>query len=536
MALNRREIQLGDVCFDPETGDLRDRSGDRVTLRRKSLEVLKYLAQRPGQIVQKSKVLDAVWPDVTVSEESLTQCIADIRRAIGDQKQRYVTTHVGQGYSLNPEVRDTSSGSSLARPRLVRSAIAIILVAIAAFAFFFSSPTTGELPRIAVLSFDDYSAGDEAGFLSDGMAEGLITELSRYQQIRVIARNSSFAFRDSGLGIVDIAERLDADYVVEGSQQKVGERLRFTVQLIDGHDGTHLWAETYDADIGDLFDVQTDILRAVTNRIGRRITWWPLPGGDRTTVDGLDLYFRGMAEFRKDTRLGTLRARDLFAEAIEMAPETPFGYVGMTWVLWRDLWTNELDAATPRPERLRRAAKLADRALQIDPEFHLAHVVRADIHVAAGELERAAIRYDAAAALNPNDVLVLVASTDALVFLGRAEEAIERIETGIELNPITPDWYFTQLAWAHWSIAECDAGLAALSRAATVPLNALRVEAALHVCAGDIEAAQDSMVRFLEEDPDRTVATEIELFGTSWRDPGTMARWADAMRVAGMPH
>jgi len=396
-------------------------------------------------------------------------------------------------------------------------------------------PDAAGPPRIAVLAFDDLSAGDDRGYLSDAVAEGLLTELSRYREIRVIARNSSFRFRDSGLGIRDIAGELRADYVIEGSKQKFGDRLRITVQLIDGHDGTHVWADTYDADIGELFDVQHGVVREVTNRIGREVTRRSPPRGGPAAVGALYQFRAGMEEFEKDTTEATLAARAWFERAIDTDPDAPYGYVGLGWVSWRDLWTDEIDPGTPRAEKLRRAEALGEKALALDPNYHLAHVVRADIHVAAGELEQAAVRYRAAAELNPNDVLVMVAASDALVFLDRAEEAIALIEKAIDLDPITPAWYYHQLGWAHWSIGQCDQGLAAIRQMPTVPTSALRVLSALQVCSDDVDAARATMARFRDVDPDRTVAREIELFGTSWRDQSTMQRWAEALREAGMP-
>jgi len=153
---NRREIRLGEVLFDPDSRDLRDKAGNRVELRNKSSEVLDFLAARPGQIVGKSEIMDAVWPEVTVSEESLTQCIADIRRAIGDKDQNYLKTHVGKGYSLA-----VSEAPVTQRRRTVIVAAVLAVIAIAAGAIWTLTrpvPTPNASPRIAVLAFDDFSS------------------------------------------------------------------------------------------------------------------------------------------------------------------------------------------------------------------------------------------------------------------------------------------------------------------------------------------------------------------------------------------
>ena len=127
------------------------------------------------------------------------------------------------------------------------------------------------MPRIAVLPFDDMSAGADKGYLSDAVAEGIITELSRSKTYAVIARNSSFKYRDQPTDARQIGHELGVDYLLEGSQQKIGDRLKVTVQLLDAGDGSDLWANTYNREIGDLFVVQEEIIRTLADRVGRRI-------------------------------------------------------------------------------------------------------------------------------------------------------------------------------------------------------------------------------------------------------------------------
>ncbi len=390
-------------------------------------------------------------------------------------------------------------------------------------------------PRIAVMAFEDLSSGDDKGYLGDGVAAGLQTELSRYREISVIALNSSFQFSEDEQTAVEIADTLRADYLVEGGKQKSGNRIRISVRLIDGHDGTLIWGDDYDTDIGNLFDMQTEIVREITNQIGREVTRKPPPRGGREVVSALHFFIKGMEQFRTETNQGTLAAEAMFQKAIDSDPTAPFGYTGMTWVYWRDSWSNEIFPDRPRDTKLLVAADLADKAIELDDKYHKAHVARGDVHVAAGELEEAIAQFQIAESLNPNDVLVLVAYSDPLVFLGRAEEAITLLEKAIDLDPITPSWYFLQLGWAHWSIGQCQEGLAAMRQMARIPNNNLRVFAALHVCNGDLEAARETMAQFRAVNPDRTVAQEIELFRTSWRNPETMKRWADALEAAGMP-
>ncbi len=531
--LDSDEIRLGHYRFNPGALDLRDQNGDRVKLRKKSLEVLARVSSDPGTVVSKDEILASVWPDVAVTEESLTQCVAEIRKAIQDKDHSILVNHVGRGYSIETSRR---SEFRINRRFAATAVLVALLAAILAKIWLTHSPPHGQSqPRIAVLAFDDLSAGPDRGFLGNGVAASLTTELARYREIQVIASNSSFQFRNSDLGLVKIADALRADYLVEGSKQKFGNRMRVSVQLVDGRNEAQIWAEDYEGDIGDLFNFQSRIVHEITNRIGHEVSRNPPPSGTREVVNSLNYFLLGMEEFQKDTLAGTLAARDLFHTAIETDPEAPFGYVGAVWVLWRDLWSNQVSPNLSRQDKLKQAEILADKALQLDPNYHLAHVARADIHVAAGELEEARVRFQTALDLNPNDVLVLVSATDPLVFLGEGETAIEMIQRAIDLNPLTPGWYFHQLAWAEWSIGRCDAGLATLQKMAVANPSSLRVKAALEVCVGDVTSAQRTMAKYRGSNPGRTVEDEIADFSGSWRNPATMALWSEAMRVSGMP-
>ena len=423
----------------------------------------------------------------------------------------------------------------LRRWPLVAASVAVVAAAIAIYFNTFEEIPLDERPRIAVMAFEDLSSGADKGYLGDGVAAGLQTELSRYREIGVIARNSSFEFRDNGHNVTEIADTLRADYLVEGGKHKSGNQIRISVRLIDGHDGTQIWADVYETDIGNLFDVQTRVVREITNQVGREVTSKPPPRGGREAVGALHYFIKGMEQFQAETSEGDLAARDLFQQAIDTEPNAPYGYVGMTWVYWRDAWSNEIFPERPRDAKLLTAGELADKAIKLDEKYHMAHVARADVHVAAGELEEALARFQIAETLNPNDVQVLVSVSDPLVFLGRAEEAITLLEKAIDLDPITPAWYFWQLGWAHWSLGQCQEGLAALRQMTRMPNNSLRVLAVLHMCNDDLEAARATMDEFRAVNPQRTVGQEIELFGTSWRNQDTMKRWADALVAAGMP-
>ena len=343
-------ITFRGFVFLTESNQLRTVEGKGVDLRSQSAEVLSALAARPGEIVSKDVLMQAVWPDTFVTDDSLTQCIADIRRALGDEAHMIVETLPKRGYRLNADPSDAAdpnvaAGTERTRPRFSRRGFilaAIVLVAAVIGAYYGAETWRAEpvrssdMPRIAVLAFDDMSTGGDRGYLSDAVAEGIITELARSKTYAVIARNSSFKYRDQPSDARQIGDELGVDYLLEGSQQKIGDRLKVTAQLLNAHDGSHLWANTYNREIGDLFVVQEEIIRTLADRVGQRITRpWPQSGAAR--VSALHYYLMGYAVIQKDFSAGgTELQRQFSLKAIEADPNSQFGYIGLAHTYQRD--------------------------------------------------------------------------------------------------------------------------------------------------------------------------------------------------------
>ncbi|WP_413717027.1 winged helix-turn-helix domain-containing protein [Silicimonas sp. MF1-12-2] len=532
---NSREIRLGGVFFDTHTHELRDRTGSRIFLRNKSTEVLACLAACPDQLVAKSEIMDLVWPDVTVSDESLTQCIADIRRAIGDKDQSVLKTHIGRGYSLS------LGENHAARPRLKQmvagalSAVAIAVTAIMIFPLLQPTPSGNGVPRVAVLAFDDLSAGEEKGWLGDGIAEGVITELASYQEFLVLARNSSFSFRDRPTEISEIASKLNADFIVEGSKQKSGDRLRVTVQLIDASDGTHLWADEYNTDIGELFEVQSKIVRSIATQLGRELAWSPPQKGGREKVNALHYYFLGNKAFSERNPEALRRAIDHYENAIAADPEAAFGYIGMATVIWHDITQGWVYGDVPYQELLQRGIDYAEAAIAADPTNYASHISRGDLHTSAGQLEDAIIRYKMAAELNPSSSTAMAVAAEPLMYLGRTDEAIEMLERAMDVNPIVPGWYYNTLSRAYWDAGRCEEGKQAIKKRASMREWDLRALIVNLVCLGELDEAQAAGKRLLELNPDFTVGGHAERVKKVMANERYFERWMESLRAAGLP-
>lgn len=542
-------ITFGGFVFLTKSNELRTVEGKAVDLRSQSAEVLYALAARPGEIVSKDVLMQAVWPDTFVTDDSLTQCIADIRRAFGDDGHVIVETFPKRGYRLNADASDAAdpnaaAGTERARTRFSQRGFilaALVLVAAAIGAYFGAeiwraAPVRSrDMPRIAILPFDDMSTGADVGYLSDAVAEGIITELARRKTYAVIARNSSFRYRDQPVDARQIGDELGVDYLLEGSQQKIGDRLKVTAQLLNAHDGSHLWANTYNREIGDLFVVQEEIIRTLADRVGQRIQR-PLPKSDAAQVSALRHYLMGKVEVKKDfSAAGNALLRQLSLKALEADPNAQFGYIGLAWSYRNAAVFGWHEQEYNRDEVLKRAAVYADKAILLAPDDAETHNVRSSIHTEAGEIGQALARYDQAIALNPSDSNILVHSTDVLLYVGRTDEAIDRIERAKGIDPFHPDWFHWQMGWALWEKNDCRAALTAMRKMSRIPSGAHRMLAGIHACLGNKREAKEALGVFLQNSPGESISKQRREWEKIWTAPGSLDRWIEHMRFAGLP-
>ena len=533
--------------FLASSNELRTVEGKAVNLRSQSVEVLSVLAARPGAIVSKDAMMQAVWPDTFVTEDSLTQCIADIRRALADDAHAIVETVPRRGYRLNADPSDAAgpnaaAGTERAKTRSQRGFIlaAIVLFAVAIGAYYGTEAwraapvPSSDMPRIAILPFDDMSAGADKGYLSDAVAEGIITELARSKTYAVIARNSSFRYRDQPVDIRQIADELGVDYLLEGSQQKIGDRLKVSAQLLNAHDGSHVWANTYNREIGDLFVVQEEIIRTLADRVGQSVER-PLPKSDAAQVSALSYYLMGRDRITEDFSAARNELlREFSLKAIEADPNSQFGYIGMAWYYRNDsvFWHKQ---ENDPDEALKRAAEYADKALLLAPDDAGAHFARAQIQNEAGEFEQAIARYDRAIALNPSDPNILVHSAGVLLNVGRIDEAIDRIEQAKGIDPFYPDWFNWQMGWALYEKNDCGAALAAMRKMSPIPIGAHRMLAGIYACLGNQREAKEALAVFLKDSPGDSISKQRRQWEKTYLVPGALDRWIGHMRFAGLP-
>jgi adenylate cyclase len=323
-----------------------------------------------------------------------------------------------------------------------------------------SLPQLPDRPAIAVLPFANMSGDPEQEYFSDGITEDIITDLSRFRDIFVISRNSSFAFKGRSLDVGEIARALGVHYVVEGSVRKVGNRVRISVQLIDALIGDHLWANRYDGDLADIFAVQDEVCETVVATLAGRLVELGAERVQRHRPESLtahDYLLSGRARLHRYSQADVAEARKTFLKALALDSDyaTPYALLAQThWVDWWAGWAADPEAS------LRQFAEAADRAVRLDDSDPMAQGEKGFRELFRRRYDAALHHMNKAMALNPN-------FTEGLIYLswhawltGRGEQALEHLDRAQRLDPFGR--YGLIRGLVDYSLCRYDAAIAAL--------------------------------------------------------------------------
>ena len=286
--------------------------GERVALGRRALDIISVLAEARGGIVTKDELLEAVWPGVVVEENALQVHMVALRKALGPEAARLSTVR-GVGYQL----RLDPVGTVPADPHPAAPAPSV------------RSDTGERGVSVVVLPFENMSADPQQDYFADGITEDIITDLSQVSALRVIARNSAFAFKGKHVDVVDIARQLNVTHVLQGSVRRSDKRLRVSAQLIDGGTNDHIWAQRYDRDLADIFDLQDELTEAIVGALRLSLLPSEKKGIGTRNAEAYDLYIRARA-LRATMQVENIRRSvEAYHQALELDPSFAMAWAGL---------------------------------------------------------------------------------------------------------------------------------------------------------------------------------------------------------------
>ncbi len=445
-------LRFGRYVLDLRRGCLLE-DGQEVALRPKTFQLLRYLAGNPGRLASKDELLAAIWPDVFVSDNSLVQCVAELRRALGDRDQRLIKTAPRRGYRFEAlPVAEPAMPEAAARVRgkagsdgprgrchLAWAAGALVLAVLTGAMWWDGLRDRSVAPlSIAVMPFKDLRDDATEAYLGEGLAYELTTELSRLPDLFVISHATARTFRENG-DARDIGRALDVRYLLDGSVGGSGDQLRLSVQLVDTATGAGVWGERFERGRDALPGWRDEIIGRIANALNLRLT---VLEGERAlraagNPDAADLTTRGWAKVYSAKAPGPYsEARALFEQAVALDPRAVNAIAGIAWttaVTVLDGWS------TAPADDLAAAEAAVDRALLLDPDHVVAHHARGFLWRLQRRPRSAYDAFRTVVALNPNFAPGYAQLGVTALELGRPEETLPLVERAMRLSPRDPN-------------------------------------------------------------------------------------------------
>jgi adenylate cyclase len=510
------------------------RSADReIDLRPKAFAVLRYLVENADRLVTKVELIKAIWPSVIVTEESLTHCVSEARQAIGDGDQAIIKTVPRRGYRFVAPVSLSATDCAPGPPRTASRADPN------SEGRLWREPPLLSRPSIAVLPFVNLSGDPQREYFSDGLTEDIITELSRFSELMVIARNSTFQYKGKAVDVRQIGRELGVRYVLEGSVRRNGDRVRITAQLIDALTGAHRWAERYDRELNNIFTVHDEVTRTIVAILAAHVN---KAEAERTllkpaaTWEADDYYLRGADAYcshvTDPTTVPISKARRLLEKSLSIDPGYARAYAMLARTRVRTFWDtvddDYLDLAG-----IDRASELARRAVLLDTGLPLAHFQLGLALLFKRRCDEAIVEFDCAFALNPNYTDYQLGF--GLVLAGQSARAIEVLQSNIRLDPFGLATRHLYIGQAYYMLERYTQAVPPLRECASRVSGLWAIHAflaAAHAQLGQLDEAKVAVTDARRIYPALTV--ELVIRALPYNDVKDVRHLADGLRKAGL--
>lgn len=540
------------------------RGAEQVALRPKAFDLLCYLAQNTGRVVSKDELMKAIWPGVVVTDDSLVQCVKDVRDALSDGEQRIIKTVPRRGYLFAAEVSVSAvpneqhatagevigAGETAAPHGLharwlklwLAALAALIVLAVIVGRYLINASTTprgaetareiaAERASIAVLPLVSLSDPARDDYFADGLTEDIISALGRFSEIAVRSRGAVLPYKGKTTRPEEVGRDLAVRYVLEGSVRRSAERIRISVQLTDTSRAALLWSLQYDTEPKEIFSVQDDMARRIAGTLAVRLSDLELAKAASkppSSLEAYDLVLRGRDALSRVTRTANSHARSMFESAIALDANYVPAIVSLGMV---DLNAVRYGWTADPVEALQRAEQLGRKAIAINESSAAAHALLGQVYIRRGDLDRALDEMKRALALNPSDSESYAGVGNALLLLGDVDRAIEAIETAIQFHPNISATDYFRLGMAYLLAGRNADAIRILERAVVRNENNVFINAMLAAAYAEADRQDDAFRRATTVRQLSPVFASAEI-GSLFRNPDHREKILAALRKA----
>ncbi len=455
--------------------------------------------------------------------------------------------------SLNELKKTAPDGNKRSAPlKIILPVLLIVFAIIGSAGFFFyqsswkhDSPTapvdSSELAdqrisrgtSIAVLPFKNLSNNQEQEYFSDGVTNDIITDLSKFHNLLVISSNTVFTYKGKTMDAIEIGKDLGVQYLLEGTVQKAGNKIRLNAQLVESTKGTHLWAERYDREYSDIFDLQAEIVKSIVAALTIKVSQSERDRAMRTPpqdLDAYDYFLRGSAYYQKRTRDSNVIAKEMFTKAVAIDPNYADAIVGLGLVEYAKVgygWTEF-------PLRsLENALTYGQKALQLDTDNALAHTLLCNVYTFQNKYELALREAEQALELNPNNAEVYSQMGWTLLWAGQVDDAIAALQKSLRLDNTSIRNAWMHLGMAYYLKRNYEQALETLEKGVVKNPDFVGyhiILAATYAQLDRIQNAENSAGDVLRFDP----FFRVDSFGTAFKNQDHRLAIADGLRKAGL--
>lgn len=512
--------RFGTFEVDNERFELR-RSGEVVAVEPLVFDLILFLVGNANRVVGRDEIVAKVWDGRAVSDATVSSCIKSARRALGDSgdSQNLIRTVRGRGFELQAQIVTSNE--------LVAATVPLVAGGSTSASTTVSSGDA--MPVLVVAPLANLSAESDEYF-ADGLTEDIITNLSRFRDLRVIGGASSFQFKGRAVDLPELFSKTRANYVVQGSVRRAAGRVRISVQLIDCGNGVQIWGDRYDRDMVDIFALQDEVTRTIAAALGVKIQDVALQRALKKSPIELSAYDCLLRARRYTWLLSAemhAEARDLLEKAVELDPLSADAHALLANVY---LGEHRFDM-NPRPNPIGRALVHALAATKLDPQNAYARCWLAIVHFFRGENEKFEAEAQLALSLNPNDPETLADVGHYYTYMGEFERGTALSARAQQLNPLHPEWYWFSFARRHYNDREYAETIAVVQKISMPHFYWTYLLTAAAKGQLGYPDASEELTRIFEMKPNFSARVELQKWNAARHD---LEHILDGLRKAGL--